>query len=244
MVIPKTIQNDHGERIAFTFVPGLEECREIVVIGHGVTSDKERPWSEALSGALREAGVPSLRIAFSGNGESEGSFADSTITKEVDDLGSVLDALEGWRVSYVGHSMGGAVGALRAAKDERIRALVSLAAVTHTAEFVERVFGDLQPGEPMLGKPHCPFSAALREDLMAIGSITGCAPAVAVPWLFVHGTLDDVVPIEHSTDMHAEAGAGAELIALEGVDHSFTGSGLGRLVETAAPWLLARISEL
>ncbi|MFT5200485.1 MAG: putative alpha/beta-fold hydrolase, partial [Planctomycetota bacterium] len=55
------IHNAHGERIAFTFVPGQSDRRDIVVIGHGLTSDKERPWSVGLSNALRERGIASLR---------------------------------------------------------------------------------------------------------------------------------------------------------------------------------------
>ena len=237
-MIPSAIHNDLGESLAFSFVAGSEGCREIVVMGHGVTSDKDRPWSCALSEALASAGVASLRVAFSGNGASQGSFADSTITKAVGDLGSVLDALEGWNVSYVGHSMGGATGVIRAARDTRIRALVSLAAVTHTGEFVERMFGDLQPGDPMLGKEHCPFSLALREDLIGIGSTVSCGQAITSPWLLVHGSADDIVPAEHSRDSHAASEGGSELVVLEGVDHSFSGAGLDQLVQTVAPWLL------
>ena len=39
------------------------------------------------------AGIPALRFSFSGNGGSEGRFEDSCITKEVEDLGAVIDAL-------------------------------------------------------------------------------------------------------------------------------------------------------
>ena len=39
--------------------------------------------------------VASIRIAFSGNGASEGEFLESNITKEIEDLGSVIDMLEG-----------------------------------------------------------------------------------------------------------------------------------------------------
>ena len=76
-MIASELHNASGERLAFSFVPGSDDSRDIVVMGHGVTSDKDRPWSCGLSEALASAGVASLRIAFSGNGESEGSFADS-----------------------------------------------------------------------------------------------------------------------------------------------------------------------
>ena len=74
-------------------------------------------------------GVPALRFSFSGNGNSEGSFEESCITKEIGDLGAVLDALPGRQVLYVGHSMGGAVGVIRATRDERIRVQSSLSSL-------------------------------------------------------------------------------------------------------------------
>lgn len=240
-MIPGTIRNEHGERIAHAFTPGHQDRRDLVVLGHGLTSDKDRPWSEGLAAALARGGVSSLRIAFSGNGESEGSFLDSNITKEVADLGAVLDALGDWRVSYAGHSMGGAVGLLRACTDDRIHALVSLAAVTHAEEFVRRMFRDLPFGEPMLDKPQCPYGQALEADLVGLGSLAGRAVEVAVPWLVVHGSADDVVPLQHSLDLHAAAPERSSLVVLEGADHSFDGDGLQRMIDSATPWLLERL---
>ena len=232
------IRNQEGERIANTWVPGTPGGRDVVVIGHGVTSDKERPWSEHLSRRLAEGGVASIRIAWSGNGESEGSFEDSTITKEVHDLGAVLDALgETWSVSFVGHSMGAAVGMRRAAADPRIRRLVSLAGMVHTRQFMDSYFGHLKVGQSMLDKPHCPLSAKLVDDLHEIESVVGDAPKIAVPWLIVHGTQDNVVPIAHARDAYAAAQEHVELIELDGTDHSFTGAGLAQMLDAVVPWL-------
>ena len=241
-MLPERIHNAGGERLAFSFEEGAPGRTDVVVLGHGLTSDKDRPWSEGLAHALSERGIASLRFAFSGNGESEGRFVDSNITKEVDDLGAVLDALEGRRISYVGHSMGGAVGLLRAVRDARIVNLVSLAAVTHAEEFMRRMFTGLQPGDPMLDKPHCPFSVALWDDLVGLGSLTAHAPSVAVPWLVVHGTRDEIVPAVHSTDLARAAGSGCELVLLEDVDHSFTGDGVEQVVARVVPWLAQRLS--
>lgn len=240
-MIPRNIRNARGERLATTFVSGSARNDTLVVMGHGLTSDKDRPWSEGLCAALKAEGIACLRLAFSGNGESEGRFEDSNISKEVEDLGALFDALEGWRIAYIGHSMGGAVGALRTAQDERIRVLVSLAAVTHSAEFVRRMFGHLEHGEPMLDKPHCPYNPALEEDLLALDTLTHVASKINVPWLLLHGGDDEVVQPHHSIDMHAAAPTASELVELEGVDHSFSGDGLGRMVHTVVPWLLKHL---
>ena len=236
-----SIVNPCGERLAFDFTPGAPERRDLVVIGHGLTSDKVRPWSCGIADRLAAAGIASVRIAFAGNGDSEGRFVDSTITKEVEDLGSVIDAFEGWRIAYVGHSMGGAVGLVRATRDDRLHALVSLAAIGDAAEFADRMLGHMQPGEPILEKEHCPFDPALRADLRRWGSLTTLATGVDVPWLLVHGTADDVVPPFHSEDVHAAVSEASELVLLDGADHSFSGAGLQPMLDVVVPWLIARL---
>jgi pimeloyl-ACP methyl ester carboxylesterase len=238
-----TITNRSGERIANDFEPGNPSGADLVVLGHGVTSDKDRPWSRALSRALHEAGIASMRISFAGNGQSEGRFEDATITKEVQDLRAVLDALPDCRIAYVGHSMGGAVGLLCAAADERIHALVSLAAIAHTAEFAGRMFGHLSPGDLMLDKPKCPLSTDFMADLERIGSVIGAAPEVHVPWLLVHGTEDEIVPVQDSRDVQAATGGHSKLVELPGAGHSFTGDALRRMVAVVAPWLIRTLER-
>ena len=175
------ITNRHGERIDHSYGSGAEGSRELVVIGHGVTANKDRPFLVALAEALTAAGIPSLRISFSGNGASDGRFEESTISKEVEDLGAVLDALDGWRhITYVGHSMGAAVGVLRAAKDPRIQCLVSLGGMVHTREFVQRKFGGLTPGRDLMwDKPECPLSSAFVDDLGGIDTVLPQAAEIA-----------------------------------------------------------------
>src|SRR5687768_7875474 len=96
------VRNEQGERLDVTYEPAAASTlrtgppRAIVVLAHGVTAHKDRPWLVALAKALSSAGLGSLRISFAGNGASEGRFEDAVPSKEVDDLGCVLDALEHW----------------------------------------------------------------------------------------------------------------------------------------------------
>ena len=230
------IKNEHGERLDYTFHEG--EGNRIVVIGHGVTGNKDRPALIALAEGLAEAGISALRFSFSGNGESEGAFTDSTITKEVADLGNVIDTLSEYKVCYVGHSMGGAVGVLRASTDERIKALVSLAGMVHTKAFAEREFGDVTPDEGfMWDEPDCPLSQAYVDDMATIDSVAKRASKFAVPWLLVHGTEDDIVPPEDSHDILQFANEDTELLELPGVDHVFSDDGTPIMVEKVVAWI-------
>lgn len=231
------IRNAHGERLDFTLHPGATGTRDIVVIGHGVTGHKDRPFLIALAEGLARAGIAALRVSWSGNGASEGRFADSTISKEVADLGAVLDVLGDWRVTYAGHSMGGAVGVLRASGDARIRRLVSLAGMVHVRAFAEHHFGGLTPGRDLMwGKPGCVLSPAYVDDLRMIGSTAASAAKIAVPWLLVHGTADTIVPLQDSRDAFASAREPKELLEFEGCDHVWEPGFTPRMVETVVNW--------
>ena len=230
------IRNEHGERLDYTFHKGAGD--RVVVIGHGVTGNKDRPALVALAEGLAAAGISALRFSFSGNGESEGAFTDSTITKEVADLGSVIDALEGYNVCYVGHSMGGAVGVLRTATDERIRALVSLAGMVHTQAFAKREFGDATPDAGfMWDEPDCPLSQTYVDDMATINSVAKRASDFDVPWLLIHGTEDDIVPPEDSRDILQHANEQTDLLELPGVDHVFSDDGTAVMVEKVVAWI-------
>ncbi|MAG64184.1 MAG: alpha/beta fold hydrolase [Planctomycetota bacterium] len=239
------IHNESGERLDHVFTPGQEDTqaadRKVVVIGHGVTSHHDRPYLTHLCDALSAAGLASLRFSFSGNGESEGRFVDSCISKEVADLGAVIDALEGWRVAYMGHSMGGAVGVMRAAADERIDALVSLAGMTEVHGFMQRHFGHLTPGEDcMLEREHAHLSESFLEDAREIQTTLPQASQISVPWLLVHGTEDELVPFEDSVRCAQACPQNAQLAPIEGADHCFTDR-LDEVGSIVVPWLIGSL---
>jgi pimeloyl-ACP methyl ester carboxylesterase len=236
------IKNSQGEKLDYTFHAGKAGTRALVVLGHGVTGNKDRPFVVALAEGLAAAGIPALRFSFSGNGTSGGKFVDSNISKEVADLGAVLDAVKGHEIAYVGHSMGGAVGVLRASVDPRIKWLVSLAGMVHTKAFAQREFGMVKPGEGcMWDEPTCPLSQSYMDDLTKIDSLVDKAPLIKVPWLLVHGSDDDVVPIQDSHDILARANWPKELIEIKGSNHVFGGEATPVMIEKVTTWLKGKL---
>ncbi len=252
--LPFDIRNAQGERIDAVWRPAASAVPSapvappavMVVIGHGVTSHWDRPWQTGLSAALSAAGLASLLMSFAGNGASDGMFEAVTPTKEAADLGSVLDALQAWgvqRLAYVGHSMGGAVGVLRASTDPRIEAVVSLAGMFHVHDFMQRQFGHLVPGEGlMLDKPGCVWNRTLADDALRIGSLRTQAARVRVPWLLVHGDADELVPLRDSLDAQQAAGADVDLVVLPGVDHRFTDA-VPAMTAAVVSWLEPRLQS-
>lgn len=235
------IRNAQGERIDFTYHHGRGGAPEIVLLGHGVTGNKDRPFVVALAEGLAKAGVPVIRFSFSGNGASQGKFSESTISKEVEDLGAVMEAVKDREICYIGHSMGGAVGVLRAAKDARIKALVSLAGMVHTKAFAEREFGMVKPGEGfMWDDTNCPLSQTYMDDMARIGSVVEQGTKIGVPWLLVHGTEDDVVPLQDSLDIFEKANEPKQLVKLPGANHVFAGEHTAPMIEAVVKWVKAR----
>ncbi len=231
------IRNAQGERLDYTFHAGAREDGPIFVIGHGVTGHKDRPFLIALAEGLARAGIAALRVSFSGNAGSEGRFEASNISREVEDLGAVLDALPNRPIGYAGHSMGGAVGVLRASRDPRIRYLVSLAGIVHTRAFAERAFGRLTPGSGlMFGKPGCVLSQAYLDDLRSIGSVIDQTERITAPWLFVHGARDPLVPIGDTHDAFARTRVPKQLVVLDEADHVFEPGLTARMVAAVTDW--------
>ena len=159
------------------------------------------------------------------------------------DLGAVLDALDGYTICYAGHSMGAAVGVLRAAVDRRIAFLVSLAGMVHTGAFARREFGDVVPGEGcMWDEPDCPLSRSFVDDLTRIHSVVEKAEKITAPWLLVHGARDDVVPMEDSRDIFAAANDPKKLVAIDAADHVFSGEATTEMVDRVVAWTRDRFT--
>ena len=233
-----TIKNPSGERLDIAFHPGTRRGA-LVILGHGLTGNKDRPLLVGLAQGLSERGWPCMRVSFSGNGDSEGSFEDVSITKGIADLKAILSTVPDYvRVAYVGHSMGSAIGVMTAAKDLRINLLVSLAGMTRTADFVEREFGGLIPGESVMwDEPDHPLSESFVQDLKTIGDVLPAAAAVTQPWLLIHGSADDLVPVQDGRDAHDAAFCRKQWLEIDGAGHMFEEAGSPPLVDAVDGWL-------
>jgi pimeloyl-ACP methyl ester carboxylesterase len=231
-------RNRHGEKLDVAFHPGTREDA-LVILTHGVTGNKDRPLLVNLAEGLASRGWPCLRLSWTGNGNSEGDFRDSTITKESADLRDVLDALPPrLKIAYIGHSMGGAVGVMTAAEEDRIRVLVTLAGMVRTEEFCEREFGLIIPGKGfMWDEPACPLSQKYVDDMESIGDLFDEVGQITVPWLLIHGTADDVVLNHDSRDAYDTAEEPKRLVEIPGAGHSFDEKSYPKVINEVADWL-------
>jgi uncharacterized protein len=232
------LRNIHGERLDHHFHPGARHDT-LVILGHGLTGNKDRPLLVALAEGLASIGWPCLRVSFSGNGDSQGRFEDSCITRQIGDLQAVLDTVPDYvGIAYVGHSMGSATGVMTAVRDLRIQALISLAGMTHVAAFAQREFVGLVPGKDCIWEDEAfPLSESLVDDMKTIGSILPSVERLIRPWLLIHGLEDDVVPVADSRDAHAAARNRSELLEIPGAGHVFGEDSHAAIIAAADSWL-------
>lgn len=235
------ITNSAKEALDYAFHGDPTDTSLLVIIGHGVTGNKDRPWAAGLAEAIAEAGFSALRFSFAGNGFSDGEFVDCTISKEVRDLRSVINAAEnaGYnKICYCGHSMGAAVGVLSASRDERIELLISLAGMVDTKRFLETEFGDQVPGKGLMwGMEKCPLSQAFVDDMIKINTVEPKIEKIDAAWLFVHGDADDVVPVQESRDLFRKACEPKHYVEIPGCDHVFSGEHLPIMTKAVVDWL-------
>ena len=101
------------------------------LFAHCFTCSKNIKAIAHISRALTRAGLAVLRFDFTGLGESEGDFADTNFSSNVDDLIVAADFLESHYEApqiLIGHSFGGAAVLQAAARVPASTAVVTIAA--------------------------------------------------------------------------------------------------------------------
>ena len=105
-----------------------------IVFCHGFLSDK----TGSYEGRCREAvdhGYEAVRFDFRGCGESDGDFADATLSARIADLEAVLEHFDPSSVVLFGSSFGGKVAFHAAVDDPRVESVVTRAPVTYAGTF-------------------------------------------------------------------------------------------------------------
>lgn len=103
---------------------------DVVVFAHGTGSDKSSPRNRGIAERLLDAGIGSFLFDFTGHGQSDGLFGQSTMDQQFDDLISALDFLDSQTyvqtrfIGVHGSSTGGTTAIHAASEDARIQVMV------------------------------------------------------------------------------------------------------------------------
>ena len=241
-VLPGTL----GEILVDVRAGGRGSARPAVIVLHGFKGFKDWGMFPPFSERLARGGVTAVTPNLSGSGVDDSGeftlreqFARDTFSAELEDLARVVDALAGGdlgvappsRIGLVGHSRGGGVAILQAARDPRIHALATWAAISSVerwapaeqAEWRQRGSKEIlnaRTGEKLLLYPD--ILDDIAHNAGGTLDILGSAKRVAVPWLIAHGAEDEAVSILEARALHAaSARPTTKFLEIEGAGHTF-----------------------
>ena len=220
------------------------DARPAVVICHGFKGFKDWGFFPRAAERLALAGFTTISFNFAGSGVGDDgeSFDElerwrrQTVSGDLTDLATVVDhaALLGapW-IGLLGHSRGGATALVHAARDGRVKALVTWAAVCRYLRWPEddverwRREGAIDVVNSRTGQV-LPIGRDLLDDMEANAGgtqdVLGAAARLRAPWLIVHGTADETVDPREARRLHeasVAAGGRSELMPVEGTGHTF-----------------------
>lgn len=228
--------------------------RPAVVVCHGFKGFFEWGFFPPLAELLVQRGYTVIRFNYSGSGQKPGdelvtdleAFRRNTFSLELDETLRVLSAAEDLapgrvdtsRMALIGHSRGGAAAILAAASEpwrDRLQALVTWASISSyeiyrrgEAEVRENGYATIVNGRT---GQELKLGPDLLDDLDAHSErldVRAAAGRRRAPWLILHGTDDESVPVEQARELKeaglrsAEVDGGpVELDLIEGAGHTF-----------------------
>jgi len=175
--------------------------------------------------ALQDIGV--MRFDFTGLGHSEGDFADTNFSTNIDDLVAAASWLRETYSSVdllIGHSLGGAAVVTAAQRIEGVKAVATIGAPSD-AEHVIHAFGnDLDQieakGEANVSLAGRPFKIKKQfVDDVRGAKVRDAAASLRRPLLVLHSPIDQTVGIENASGLFVAAKHPKSFISLDGADH-------------------------
>ncbi|MEE9277788.1 MAG: alpha/beta fold hydrolase [Dehalococcoidia bacterium] len=216
-----------GDRLAARLELPAAEPLAFALFAHCFTCSKDLKAVHWISRALADRRIAVLRFDFTGLGESEGDFADTNFSSNLDDLRAAADFL---RHDYqaprllIGHSLGGtAVLAVAALIPEA--AMVATISAPAEPAFLRRTLLDAAP--ELTSQEEALVTLAGRRirirrqllDDLAEHRMRDAIGNLGRPLIVFHSTTDEVVDIDHAQRIFAAARQPKSFIALDGTDH-------------------------
>ena len=219
--------NAQGEKLAALLDRPDGPIRAVALFAHCFTCGKDNKAARLIAHGLASHGIAVLRFDFTGLVSSEGEFANTTFSSNIDDLVAAADHLQrqvGAPAILIGHSLGGAAVLAAAHRIAEARAVVTIAAPFDPAHvvglFAERVEEIKAKGEIEVALAGRPFRVrrALLDDIAR----QNLGPRIAElrkALLVFHSPTDESVGIDNASHIFTTAKHPKSFISLAGADH-------------------------
>ena len=200
------------------------------LFAHCFTCSKDIPAARRISARLEAMGIAVLRFDFTGLGHSEGEFANTTFTSNVEDLTAAATYLVGRNMApalLIGHSLGGAAVLRARAGIPSVKAVVTLGAPadpSHVSHHFEQALTEIQKegsAEVSLGGRPFRIGKAFVDDI-AETALTPSVAELKAALLILHAPLDETVGIDNASTIFLAAKHPKSFVTLDDADHLIT----------------------
>lgn len=254
-----SIPGADNKPILIDITASADESNPLVIFVHGFKGFKDWGTHSMVAKYFAENGLNFLKFNFSHNGLKDNlngdifddleSFENNTISKELFDISEVITfSLSGEKFSpppaiyLIGHSLGGAISIIQAAKDKAVVKLATWASIssfrnlwTPHQEKTWMETGVLHFANSRTNQ-QMPINSTFLQDLNENSEkleIITAAQKLTQPWLIVHGDADPTVPLAHAIELHNQ-NPQSELLKIDQADHVFS---------AAHPWKRETLPE-
>lgn len=235
-----------GERefLSDAFFPKSEKKLPLIIFVHGYKGYKDWGTWELMGEKLANAGFYFVKFNMSHNGttiEDPNNFGDleafgqNNYSNELDDLETVIDhfryqkEVDAENITLLGHSRGGGISIVKAAENQNITKLMTLASVSTLDRFPQNeAFENWKKDgvyfiENARTKQKMPHYFQFFEDFennKARFDIEEACKNLMIPALFIHGSDDEAVAISHSENLHRWT-KNSQFKIIENAGHTF-----------------------
>jgi uncharacterized OsmC-like protein/alpha/beta superfamily hydrolase len=201
-----------------------------VLFAHCFTCSKDSRAATFISEALTDAGLALLRFDFTGLGNSEGDFANTTFSSNTADLVAAAAWLRREHrvpLILVGHSLGGAAILAAAGSMPEAVAVATINAPADPAH-VAHLFADRRAEIDSVGEAEVELAGRRfrirREFLEDVGAqkLNAAIAALGRPLIVFHSPRDTIVGIDNASRIFLAAKHPKSFISLDDADHLLT----------------------
>lgn len=222
-----TFPGSNGEMLAARLdLP--EGCpKAYALFAHCFTCSKDIFAASRIAGQLAEHGFAVLRFDFTGLGASEGEFANTNFSSNVQDLLAAVAYLRGEHEApkiLIGHSLGGAAVLAAASEVSEAKAVVTIGAPADAAHVANNFGAHLDEieekgvAEVSLAGRKFTIKRQFLEDIRA-QAVEQRIAKMHKALLVFHAPLDNVVGIDNASRIFVAAKHPKSFISLDGADH-------------------------
>jgi putative redox protein len=224
-----TFKNEEGiELVGKLELPLDQQPKQFALFAHCFTCSKDLKAVQHITLALAQKGFGVLRFDFTGLGQSDGSFSDTTFTTNLNDISAAAQFLEEHYAApslLIGHSLGGTAVLLSGATMDSVKAVATIGAPYEPEHVLKLIKNDIQEirekgvAEVQIAGRSFNIKSKFLEDLEHQGLEKLLNEARGKALLVMHSPQDEVVGVANARAIYDAAHHPKSFISLDGADH-------------------------